>query len=62
MTSRRKKRIEQLVKGLIYVQRVLKAALMVKLSLWTDVKIKTVSLKLLAAALVVIEQLHQHRK
>lgn len=65
MTSRRKKRIEQLAKGLMYVQRVLKAVLMLKLSLWTDVKIKTLSLKLLAAvlrALVFLEQLHQHRK
>lgn len=49
----------------MYVQRVLKAVLMLKLSLRTDVKIKTLSLKLLAAALralVVLEQLHQHRK
>lgn len=34
----------------MYIQRVLKAGLMLKLSSWTDVKIKTVSMKVLAAS------------
>lgn len=42
MTSRRIKRIQQLTKGQLYVQVVLKAGLILKLSLWTDVKIRTV--------------------